>query len=287
METKLKKITNENFRFYFLNFSEASGVWLDNNTRIKSFILDGQFEIAPDHWYELYVQIFNYLQRTRPHTIEHILEVPSLVTTRVELFLDYNGGNYIKTECGVYIKRFSNINKIIQVIRRLLQMYYVNPNDAYLVVEVPPKYEGEESDTIIQHEKDKLRKYLCSEYISGLAYYDKAVAVIEELNKLIKTFSPTSYNDLYLLNSLEDYRNYSHKILNNFLYFNKGTTFTERDFAIVVEWLECARFFDGDIFRTKPIAIGESFIEYEDKVIPVTMKTHFINDDLATTEVKE
>lgn len=279
METKLKKIKNENFRFYFLNFSETKDVWLDNNTRIKSFVLDGQVEIAPTHWYELYVSVFNYLQRTTPHSLQDILETPSLVTSRVDLFLDYDKGNYIKTECGLYIKRFSNINKIVQVIERLLQMYYVNLNDAYLVVEVPPKYEGEEKAEIIKFEKNKLRNYLCSQYINGPAYYDKAVAVIDELNKLIQTLSPTSYNNLYLLNSLDDYRNYSHMILNNFLSFNKETQFTRRDFDIVVEWLECARFFDGDIFRTYPITIGESFIEYKDKVISVTMKTHLIGGE--------
>ena len=279
MERKLKKIKNENYRFYFLNFSEAESVWLDNNTRIKSFILDGEFEIATNHWYELYVVIFNYLQRMRPLELDYILEAPSLVTTRVSLFLDYDGGNYIKTECGLYIKKFTNINKIIQVIRRLLRLYCVNLNDAYLVVEVPPKYEGRESESIIQHEKDKLRNYLCSEYVKGDVYYDKAVMAIEELNKLIQTISPTSYNNLYLLNSLEDYRNYSHKIINNYIYYSRGSKFTTIEFVIAVEWLECARFFGGDIFRTKPIAIGESFIEYEDKIIPVTMKTRLIKDN--------
>lgn len=276
MEMKLKKIKNENYRFYYLNFQNVKeDFWLDKNTRIISFILDGQFEVATTHWYELYVKIFDFLQRIRPHTSDEILDAPSLVTTRVDLFIDHYQEDYYPTECGLYIKKFSNANKIVQVIKRLLQMYYVDLSDSYLVVEIPPRYE-ENSEEIIGGEKEKLRNYLCSEYVKGNEYYEKALLVIDEMNKLIQAFSSTAYNNLYLLNSLEDYRNYSHRILNNYIYFNKGV-YSEREYRIVAEWLECARFFKGDIFRTVPTPIGESVIEAEDKTILVTMMTKNIS----------
>ena len=46
MKSFLKKLESENFRLRFLNFSEIDS-WsaLDNYTRIKSFIVDGEFEI--------------------------------------------------------------------------------------------------------------------------------------------------------------------------------------------------------------------------------------------------
>ncbi len=277
MEMKLRKIKNENFRFYYLNFSESNHVWLDKNTRIVSFILDGQFEVSTKHWYKLYVGVFNYLQKMRPLELDYILEVPSEVTTRVELFLNHYRAGYYGTECGLYIKKFTSINKIIEVIRRLLKMYYVDAKDAYLVVEVPPKYEGDDGEEFIIKEKEKLKDFLYHEYCNGYEYYEKAIKVIDYLNVLLKGFLPTAYDNLYLLNSLKDYTVYSHKILNNYLFFLKDMEYTKKDYEIVVKWLECARFFAGDIFRIDPIEIGEMTIEYENKIIPVTLKTYFIN----------
>ena len=58
MKSFLKKLESENFRLRFLNFSEIDS-WsaLDNYTRIKSFIVDGEFEIACSKWYRMYIEI--------------------------------------------------------------------------------------------------------------------------------------------------------------------------------------------------------------------------------------
>ena len=75
----LKKLESENFRLRFLKFSEIDS-WstLENYTRIKSFILDGQFEIACTKWYKMYLNIVDSLQIVKPIDLERLLEIESV-----------------------------------------------------------------------------------------------------------------------------------------------------------------------------------------------------------------
>ena len=76
MSNFLKKLESENFRLRFLKFSEIDS-WsaLENYTRIKSFILNGQFEIACTKWYKMYLYIVELLQTVKPIDLERLLEI--------------------------------------------------------------------------------------------------------------------------------------------------------------------------------------------------------------------
>ena len=76
MKSFLKKLESENFRLRFLNFSEIDS-WsaLDNYTRIKSFIVDGEFEIACSKWYKMYIEIVESLQQIRPLSLDFLLNL--------------------------------------------------------------------------------------------------------------------------------------------------------------------------------------------------------------------
>ena len=273
METFLKKIHAENFRLKYLIFSEAGNHnSLENYTRVKTFILDGYCEIANHIWYKMLLDITNALQSIKPLELTFLLETSSGVG-KPALFVDHDKGGYMKTSYGLYIKKYTDANTIVLVIKRLLTVYGFNLDDAYLVVEVAPKYERQDKANLIEIEKEKLKKFINKTFVDSDKYYEVATRVIDSLNKSLQYYSPTSYNNLYLLNSLEDYDRYvNNAIIHCNYYCNIDYTIRERDLAI--EWLRHARFYGDDIFAYKPISLSSCVIEDGNKRIPITFENH-------------
>ena len=127
MSNFLKKLESENFRLRFLKFSEIDS-WsaLENYTRIKSFILDGQFEIACTKWYKMYLYIVELLQTVKPIDLERLLEIEPM-TGRCRPFSDHLKGGYIKTDFGLYLRDPGAANKVVPAIKWMLKLYGFNP----------------------------------------------------------------------------------------------------------------------------------------------------------------
>lgn len=247
----LKKILNEEKRYNYFCFSEIDkGFYLENYTRVKSFILKNEFEIFCPTWYEIILKILNHLQEIYPLKISYILESESIFS-RTPLFVDYPKSGYIQTNFGIYLRRITDTSMVVLAIRKILQLYSVNLSDAYMVVEVAPRYESKECIKYYENKsQEQLLDFLNSTFSKPIEYFDLCIKVIDTLNSELENVINTSYNNLYLLNSLADYDLYSARAFCSLL--NNKDFKEERLFNHVIDWLRHARFYKGEIYSEEP-----------------------------------
>ena len=273
MKSFLKKLESENFRLRFLNFSEIDS-WsaLDNYTRIKSFIVDGVFEIACSKWYKMYVEIVESLQKTKPLNQDFLLNL-SPFRGRCTPFLDYRAAGYLETSFGLYLRVPTAANDIIPTIKKMLRIYGFDARDAYLVIELNPDSASYYSDDIVEQEQNDLFAFLKNTFVKAEDYYNVAIKAIEAMNETLQNYTTTTYNNLYLL-SEQDYDRYSKEAIEKQLR-RLNNTFTERELSMAVAWLSYARFFENDYICVKHKNYSGSFIKDGNKLIQVMFKTHF------------
>ena len=273
MKSFLKTLESENFRLRFLNFSEIDS-WsaLDNYTRIKSFIVDGVFEIACFKWYKMYIEIVESLQKTRPLNQDFLLNL-SPFRGRCTPFLDYRAAGYLETGFGLYLRVPTASNDVIPAIKKMLRIYGFDTRDAYLVIELNPDSASYYSDNIIKQEQSDLLTFLKNTFVKAEDYYNVAIKAIAAMNETLQNYTTTTYNNLYLL-SEQDYDRYSKEAIEKQLR-KSDNTFTERELNIAVTWLRYARFYENDYICVKHKDCSGSFIKDGDKFIQVMFKTHF------------
>lgn len=277
MNLELQKIKNENYRFYFLKVSVGeSDLWLDNHTRFKSLVVYNEFEIANLNWQDVCVTFVNHLQKVHPAPSQRLLEAPAFII-RDKLFVSNPRTGYVETDFGLYIKRFTDSKKVLEAIKRLIQIYYLNPNDVYIVVEVPPKFLGEDKKIWIDQERQKLKDFIFNTFKDDEKTYEIVLGALDALNNVLNKSSTSSYNDVYLLNSHKDYETYSHKALNHWRLSNK---YTPTQYEKAVEYLEVARFYKGDIYRREQIEKPKLIIEDGERIIPLASTSHFYDEAL-------
>ena len=279
MKKFLKKLETENFRMRFLNFSEID-CWdsLDNHTRIKSFILKGEFEIAVTKWYSLYIQLVRALQKINPLSREHLLSLTPF-KGRCKPFNEHRGDGYIAFDDDLYLRLPTSANDVVYYVSKLLRRYGYDLSDAYLIVELNRESILEESEDIINEEKEGLLNFLRCTFVKGEEYFDMAINAIDEMNDCLSKYTNTSYNNLYLLGS-SDYSKYAYQAIE--LQFNKGSnTFTKRQLQLAVDWLNMSRFFGGDFLNPiiKNKDRGLTYIDDDNNFIEVTFKTHFFDKE--------
>ena len=274
MKSFLKKLESENFRLRFLNFSEIDS-WsaLDNYTRIKSFIVDGVFEIACSKWYKMYIEIVESLQKTRPLNQDFLLNLTPF-RGRCTPFLDYRAAGYSETSFGLYLRVPTAANDVIPAIKKMLRIYGFDTRDAYLVIELNPDSASYYSDDIIEQEQNDLFAFLKNTFVKAEEYYSVAIKAISAMNEALQNYTATTYNNLYLLSEL-DYDRYSKEAIETQLR-RLNNTFTKRELSMSVAWLNYSRFFEDDYICFKHKDYSGSFIKEEDKLIQVTFKTHFV-----------
>lgn len=277
MSNFLKKLESENFRLRFLKFSEIDS-WsaLENYTRIKSFILDGQFEIACTKWYKMYLHIIELLQTVKPIDLERLLEIEPM-TGRCRPFSDHLKGGYIKTDFGLYLRDPGAANKVVPAIKWMLKLYGFNPEDAYLVVELTPDCANDYSDDIVEAEKQELYDYLKKVFVEADRFYNMAVKAIDEMNHSLRYFTTTTYNNLYLLSGT-DFDRYANDAVERQL-ARSNNTFTESELTKAVLWLSDVRFKQGDYLNPTFKTPGDTFVVDSDRRIKVTFKTHFMEEN--------
>lgn len=276
MKSFLKKLESENFRLRFLNFSEIDS-WsaLDNYTRIKSFIVDGVFEIACSKWYKMYIEIVESLQKTRPLNQDFLLHL-SPFRGRCTPFLDYRAAGYLETSFGLYLRVPTAANDVIPAIKKMLRIYGFDLNNAYLIVELNPESVGYYSDDIIEQEQKDLFAFLKATFVKAENYYSNAIKLISVLNETLQNHTTTTYNNLYLLGR-EDYDKYSKEAITRQLY-RFGNRYTERELCLAVEWLKYSLFYEGDYINMKNKEYSGVFINEGDKHIQVRFKTYFFEE---------
>ncbi len=273
MKSFLKKLESENFRLRFLNFSEiVSWSTLDNYTRIKSFVVDGVFEIACSKWYKMYIEIVESLQKIRPLNINHLLSL-SPFKGRCTPFLDYRAPGYSETSFGLFLRVPTASNDIIYAIKKTLRIYGFDTRHAYLVVELNPDSASYYSNDIIEQEQNDLLMFLKNTFVKAEDYYSVAIKAIEAMNETLQNYTTTTYNNLYLL-SEDDYDRYSKEAIEKQLR-RSNNTFTERELNLAVTWLSYARFYENDYICVEHKDCSGSFIKDGDKFIQVTFDTHF------------
>lgn len=272
MKSFLKKLESENFRLRYLNFSEIDS-WstLDNYTRIKSFIVDGFFEIACSKWYKMYVEIVKSLQKIRPLNSNHLLSLSSF-KGRCTPFLDYRAPGYSETSFGLYLRVPTAANDVILAIKKMLRIYGFDTRDAYLIVELNPDSASYYSDDIIEQEQNDLFMFLKNTFVKAEDYYNVAINAIDAMNETLQNFTTTTYNNLYLL-SEGDYDRYSKEAIEKQLR-RSNNTFTERELDLAVSWLSYSRFFENDYICVSHKNYRGSFIKDKNKLIQITFKTH-------------
>lgn len=273
MKSFLKKLESENFRLRFLNFSEIDS-WstLDNYTRIKSFIVDGVFEIACSKWYLMYIQIVESLQKIRPLNINHLLSL-SPFKGRCTPFLNHRAAGYSETSFGLFLRVPTAANDVILAIKKMLRIYGFDTRDAYLVVELNPDSASYYSDDIIKQEQNDLFMFLKNTFVEAEDYYNIAINAIDAMNETLQNLTTTTYNNLYLL-SEGDYDRYSKEAIEKQLR-RLNNTFTERELNLAVAWLRYARFYENDYICVGHKDCSGSFIKDGDKSIQVMFETHF------------
>ena len=274
MKSFLKKLESENFRLRFLNFSEIDS-WsaLDNYTRIKSFIVDGEFESACSKWYKMYIEIVESLQQIRPLSLDFLLNL-SPFKGRCTPFLDYHGAGYQQTNFGIYLRVPTAANEVIPSIKRMLRVYGFNPSDAYLVIELNPDSASYYSDDVIEQEQQDLLNFLRATYVRADDYYQAAINAISAMNDTLLNYTTTTYNNLYLLSEL-DYDRYSKEAIEKQL-SRLNNAFTRRELELAVMWLNYSRFWENGYICIKHKEHSGSYIKDGEKMIPVTFKTHFL-----------
>ena len=274
MSNFLKKLESENFRLRFLKFSEIDS-WsvLENYTRIKSFILNGQFEIASTKWYRMYLYIVELLQTVKPIDLGRLLAIEPM-SGRCRPFLDHSQGGYLRTDFGLYLRDPGAANKVVPAIMWMLKLYGFNPEDAYLVVELTPDCANDYSDGIIEAEKQELYDYLKRVFVEADRFYDMAIRGIDELNHSLRYYSTTTYNNLYLLNA-SDFDRYANDAIERQL-DRENNTFTRSELSKAVLWLSDVRFRQGDYLNPTHKTFGDDYIVDGDKRIKVTFNTHFM-----------
>ena len=274
----LKKLQTENFRLRFLKFSEIDS-WekLEKFTRIKSFILVDQFELACKKWFLMYRSIVNLLQKVKPIDTSFLLNVGPFYG-RSKPYLDYDKDGYFYTGFGLYAREQGSANNVIFHTKCLLRIYGFSLDDAYLVVELTPESASYYSDDIINSIKHDLYDYLKRTYVHADEYYELSIKAIDELNHSLHYFSTTTYNNLYLLNDL-DYSKYSMMAVETQL-DRETNTFTRQELIHVINWLRDSKFYEGDYLNLKLRYFNECLIIDNDKTIPVTFKTHFMEEEL-------
>lgn len=276
MSDFLKKLQTGNFRLRFLKLSEINS-WnaLENYTRIKSFILDGNFEIACDKWYKMYLKIIESLQATHPIDLSFLLNLEPMVG-RCKPFVDCSRQGYLKTNFGLYIRDAGPASKIVMAIKWLLKLYGFDWSNAYLVVELTPDCTNNDSDEIIENEKNDLKDYLQKTFVEADRYYDIAIRAIDEMNHSLQYFSSTTYNNLYLLSSY-DFDKYSNDAIERQM-ARPNNEFTRSELTHSVYFLRTSRFTNRDYLNIKSLSSGESFIVDGDKRIQVMFKTYFMEE---------
>ena len=282
MQSFLKKLESENFRLRFLNFSEIDS-WsaLDNYTRIKSFILDGEFELSCSKWYKMYISIVESLQKINPQNLEFLLNL-SPFKGRCVPFLDYRGAGYELTNFGLYLRVPTAANDVIPAIKRMLRVYGFNSSDAYLIIELNPDSASYYSDDIIEQEQFELLSFLEKTFVKASEYYDMSVKAIEEMNGSLQQYTKTTYNNLYLLGE-SDYDRYSKEAI-EWQLRNPTNSFSRRELTLAVNWLNYSRFFEDDYRNIKHKTHVGTSIKTDDKLIPVTFKTHFYSEEVVENE---
>lgn len=277
MEDFLKKLESENFRLRFLNFSEINS-WsaLDNYTRIRSFILDGVFEISCSKWYKMFIRIVEYLQKVRPQNYEYLLGLTAF-KGRCKPFLDHRAAGYIETGFGLYLRVPSSANEIIIAIKKILRDYSYKTSDAYLVVELTPESASYHSGDIIKQEQNDLYAFLKSTFVRADEYYEKAIKAIEAMNETLKEYTNTTYNNLYLLSDL-DYDKYSKEAIEKQL-GRLNNSFTRRELNLFVGWLYYSRFCEDDYLVKKYKKTSGVYIKNGGVIIEVTFETHFFSKE--------
>lgn len=274
----LKKLQTENFRLRFLKFSEIDSFdKLEKFTRIKSFILKGQFELSCKKWFLMYRSVVELLQEVRPLDLSFLLHVEPFYG-RSKPYLDYDRDGYFHTDFGLYAREQGSVNNVIFHIKCLLRLYGFSLDDAYLVVELTPESASYYSEDVIKSIKNNLYDYLKRTYIHADEYYELAIRAIDELNHSLQHFSTTSYNNLYLLDGF-DFNKYSTQAVDTQL-DRETNTFTRQELIKAINWLRISRFYKGDYLNLELIDSDECLIVDEDTTIPVTFKTHFMEDRL-------
>ncbi len=273
MKSFLKKLESENFRLRFLNFSEIDS-WsaLDNYTRIKSFIVDGVFEIACSKWYKMYIEIVESLQKTRPLNQDFLLNI-SPFRGRCTPFLDHKAAGYSETSFGLYVRVPTASNDVIFAIKKMLRIYGFDAHDTYLIVELNPESASYYSDDIIEQEQKDLLFFLKNTFVKAEEYYNVVIKAIAAMNETLQNHTTTTYNNLYLL-SEEDYDRYSKEAIERQLR-RLNNVFAERELNLAVAWLNYSRFYEDDYICVTHKNYSNSFIKDEEKRIQVTFKTQF------------
>lgn len=272
----LQKIKNGNFRMNYFKFSKIP--YLENFTRCKSFIIYDFCEIYHPVWYEMFLKISNTLQKAKPLDISYLLLVESNISKHM-MFLDHYEQGYLETDFGLYVKNYGNTNQIVDAIERLLEIYGINKEDAYMVVEVAPKYKDDYSE-IIDEEKLKFCQFFKANYINPETHYEYCSEIIDNLNASLQYFSSTSYNNLYILN-LGDFDKYATQAIKTQL-DRTNNCYTLKELTLAVEWLRQARFYGNDLYNDKYIKGDGFFIEDGDRAISILFETHFYDVDLVT-----
>ena len=277
MKSFLKKLETDNFKLRFLNFSEID-CWseLDNYTRIKSFILNGAFEISCSKWYKMYIQIVDSLKKAMPLNLDHLLDLSPFIGRCVP-FLDHESTGYTKTSFGLFLRVPTAANDVIWYVKSILKIYGFNLSDAYLVVELNPNSASYFSKEIVEQINNDLFKIIKATFVRSDDYYNIAINGIDALNEALQNKTVTVYNNLYLL-SEEDYDKYSREAIETQIK-RPNNTFSKSELNFAVTWLYYARFCEGDYLNLKHKKTQGSFIRNNEKLIPVTFRTHFYSKE--------
>lgn len=269
----LKKLESENFRLRYLKLSEIdSWNYLENYTRIKSFILDEEFEIAECKWYKMYVSIVELLQTVNPIN-SYILLKADPFTGRSRPFLDHFESGYSQTSFGLYLRQPVAASNIVYAIKKMVSLYGFDPENAYLVVELTPDAANDYSNDVIEDEKRELYEFLKRTFVDAEMFYDIAITAIDEMNNALKYYSKTTYNNLYLLGHL-DYDKYSKEAIEKQL-SREDNTFTRRELTLSVEWLWYSRFQSSNYYKPEYKISNNSYIVDGEKRIMVMFETYF------------
>ena len=277
MENFLKKLETENFRMRYLKFSEINSLdSLKKFTRIKSFVLNGQFEISTTKWWFLYLCVVEKLQQIRNLDKNYLLNLSSF-TGRCKPFSESYKDGYVRTDFGLYLRKPGSTNNIVFALMRMIGIFSFNLDDAYLIVELTPDEMSYYADEIVETEKKDLYLYLNNIYIHAKEYFDLSIKAIEELNHTLCYFSTTTYNNLYLLSSI-DYWRYANEAIEKQLGRNTNS-FTRSELTQVIIWLYNSRFLDGDYLNSKYKTSDDCYIRDGEKRIQVTFKSHSFGGD--------